>query len=214
MDEPKKLAIGKIRHKQSEDEKKFYLAVGKAMHDARVSANVSQAEMGEQCGYSSQQIRNFEKGKTPIPAYVMMQYSVKLNVSAEEISASWADDQTKSLFQNLVTERAVQQIKRLTENERLLISWLRIEHKRTGTMDPAALIPHLKKRDLDLIYCMKRIEASDESEVQDVEKSIRRLIYDLYMLHGNDEKGSADITENLDGTPKDIHEQEVKFDEE
>lgn len=214
MDEPKKLTIGRIRHKQSEDEKLFYEAVGKAMHDARIRANVSQAEMGEQCGYSSQQIRNFEKGQVPIPAYVMMQYSIKLKVPVGEFSASWTNHRTRSLYQKLLNEEAAQQIKRLTESERLLISWLRTEHKRTGTMDPATLIPYLKKRDLDLIYCMKRIEASDDFEVQHVEKSIRRLIYDLYMLHGKDEKGSADITQNLDGTPKDFREQEVKFDRE
>lgn len=212
MDEPKKLAIGKIRHKQSEDEREFYRTLGESLRSEREKASVTQSRIGKEIGFSAQQVRKFESGETPIPSYVMIKYADFLRISLEELVAGWADDQTRSVYKEILSQKEGQGIKRLTDAERALISWLRIDFNKIGSMKPAELLFYLKKKDLDLIYCMKLLETAEEDRVQEIAKALRKQIYELYMLHGNDEKGSAGITENLDDTPKNVPEQEVSLD--
>ena len=211
MDASEKLKIGRVRHKQTSDEKGFYKTLGAAMRDARERNNCTQSKIGKLSGFSAQQIRKFESGEVAIPSYVMMKYAQVFCVASEELCANWADAKTRSLYERILTQNERQKIKRFTDAERVLITRLRIEHNKIGSMQPAELLLYLKKRDLDLIYCIKALETADDLRVMNIVKSLREQIYELYMLHVNDPKGRPNITEGLYDTPKDVPEQEVLF---
>lgn len=210
MDEPK-LEIGRIRHKQSEDEREFYRTLGESLRSEREKASVTQSRIGKEIGFSAQQVRKFESGETPIPSYVMIKYADFLRISLEELVAGWADARTRSEYKKILAQNEGKKIRRLTDTERALIIQLRIEHNRIGSMKPADLLFYLKKKDLDLIYCMKLLETAEEDRVQEIAKALRKEIYELYMLHGNDPKGHRSVTKNLDDEPEDLSEKEVSF---
>ena len=58
------------------------------------------------------------------------------------------------------------------------------------------------------------MESAEEWGYGRIAKSIRKQIYELYMLSGEDVKGRYNITEDLDDTPdvQNIPQEELPFD--
>ena len=170
--------------------------------------------MAKICGYSDQQIRNFERGSVPVPAYVMMKYADACRVTADELCAKWASEIESTYYQKLQDKEAEVHIRRLKPSEKILVSKLRSEHQKIGTMTAADLLFYMQKTDLELIYCIKVLESAEEWGYGRIAKSIRKQIYELYMLSGEDVKGRYNITEDLDDTPdvQNIPQEELPFD--
>lgn len=209
-----KLEIGRVRHAPSADEEKFYKELGKSLNFARTEAGITQTKMAKICGYSDQQIRNFERGSVPVPAYVMMKYADACRVTADELCAKWASEIESTYYQKLQDKEAEVHIRRLKPSEKILVSKLRSEHQKIGTMTAADLLFYMQKTDLELIYCIKVLESAEEWGYGRIAKSIRKQIYELYMLSGEDVKGRYNITEDLDDTPdvQNIPQEELPFD--
>lgn len=211
-----KLEIGRVRHAPSADEEKFYKELGKSLNFARTEAGITQTKMAKICGYSDQQIRNFERGSVPVPAYVMMKYADACRVTADELCAKWASEIESTYYQKLQDKEAEVHIRRLKPSEKILVSKLRSEHQKIGTMTAADLLFYMQKTDLELIYCIKVLESAEEWGYGRIAKSIRKQIYELYMLSGEDVKGRYNITKDLDDTLENVQEipqeEELSFD--
>lgn len=219
-------AIGRKRHKPTDDEKDFYIKTASKMGEVRYKAGITQKRMAEACGYSAQQIRSFENAQgedsvVAIPAYVLAKYAEACDATVDEIINNWKVGRKMTAYVRRKEEKSREEevrdsarIKRLKPEELVLVSKLRTEVGDVGAVSAAQLLCVVRKEDLDLLYCIKRIEETEEGKYDGVIKGLRSQIYSLY--EALDAGTTFNITTDLGGIreqQKRVEEQEVIFEE-
>lgn len=90
----------------------FYEQLGDRIRRARLSAGLSQEELGRKVGLNRSSISNVEKGRQRILAHVLMDFSAALNVSparllgdgpAEPDLLSGLPEETKSFVEDVLS---------------------------------------------------------------------------------------------------------------
>lgn len=204
-----KNAIGRKRHKPTDDEKDFYIKTASKIGDVRYKAGITQKRMAEVCGYSAQQIRSFENEQgedsvVAIPAYVLAKYAEACDITVDEIINNWKVGRKMTAYARRKQEKAKEEevrdaarIKRLKPEELVLVSKLRTEIGDVGAVSAAELLCTVCKEDLDLLYCIIIIEEMENRKYSGVIKALRSQIYSLYEAIGAG--SSFNLTPDLGG---------------
>ncbi|WP_282160376.1 helix-turn-helix domain-containing protein [Ulvibacterium marinum] len=86
------------------DKKRFYSAVGQSIKEARVTADIRQAELAKKINMSRASIVNIEKGRQHTPLHILWSLSEILEVEIGTLIPNFqsSNSEVKSIFDELI----------------------------------------------------------------------------------------------------------------
>ena len=176
----------KNKHELTEKETDFYKELSTALFNVRSASGISVYEMAQRCGYSEVHMRKLEnfgvEKVSPIPAYILAIYAESCNVKLDD----FCGDLLHKKGEPLKKEAHAKKIKYYTVGENDFLQKMR-EFKQIGGSRVSNLLQALSKEDLEMIYCLKKLERSADNGFV-IGENIRHMVYRLYMRIGNDSK--------------------------